>query len=168
MPRINEGMQDVVRTHTIFSPTNRSMIESNHPNACNQCHVKESISWTRGYLKKWYGATYDEKPISDNYADSKRSVVLGWLQSQNESVRLIAIDSLARTNSNWALPQIIEALDDPFLLNRQFAGRALESMTGIKLDSYGYQFYMGPAERAGPLTAIRSGLLLGQASRDSK
>ena len=73
-----------------------------------------------------------------------------------------------RANSNWALPQIIDALDDPFLLNRQFAGRALESMTGIKLDSYGYQFYMGPAERAGPLTAIRSGLLLGQASRDSK
>ena len=39
MPRINEGLQEVVRTHTIFSPTNSAMIESNQMNACNQCHV---------------------------------------------------------------------------------------------------------------------------------
>ena len=39
MPRLNEGLQDVVRTHMIFSPVEASMIESGHPNACNLCHL---------------------------------------------------------------------------------------------------------------------------------
>ncbi|MEM7478919.1 MAG: hypothetical protein AAF483_28385, partial [Planctomycetota bacterium] len=39
MPKINEGMQDVVRTHAIFSPTHAGMIEENQPNACNLCHL---------------------------------------------------------------------------------------------------------------------------------
>jgi len=35
MPKINEGINSLVRTHTIFSPTNPAMIEANRPNACN-------------------------------------------------------------------------------------------------------------------------------------
>jgi predicted CXXCH cytochrome family protein len=161
MPRINEGLQDVVRTHMIYSPTNREMIEANHPNACNQCHVKESIEWTQKYLNDWYGAEYDPDVVAQNYSDSQDSVVLGWLKSGNESVRLIAADCLARTDSRWALPQLIEALDDPYLLNRQFVLKHLESMLGIRLDKYGYRFFMGPAERRAPLQEIRRALLAG-------
>ena len=52
MPRMNEGLQDVVRTHMIFSPTNSEMIESNQPNACNLCHTEKSIDWTVNYLQR--------------------------------------------------------------------------------------------------------------------
>src|SRR5262249_52503951 len=34
MPKMNEGMDQLVRTHTIFSPTKRQPIEENGPNAC--------------------------------------------------------------------------------------------------------------------------------------
>lgn len=165
MPRINEGMQDIVRTHMIYSPTNRKMIEANHPNACNQCHVKEPISWTEKYLKKWYGAQFSSESIVRNYPDPNQSVALGWLKSHNEAVRMIGIDVLTRTKSRWALPQLIEALDDPFLLNRQFALKNLESMLGIRLDRFGYKFYMTPDERKVPLERIRRALLRGKKTK---
>ena len=43
MPKLNEGINSIVRTHTIFSPTNPAMIEANHPNACNRCHTDRPI-----------------------------------------------------------------------------------------------------------------------------
>jgi predicted CXXCH cytochrome family protein len=69
MPKINEGVQDVVRTHTIYSPTRADMIEANHPNACNLCHTDKPIVWTLGSLKKLFGKTYNEIVIAANYPD---------------------------------------------------------------------------------------------------
>lgn len=54
MPRVNEGLQDIVRTHMIYSPTQPAMIEANHPNACNMCHTEKPIDWALRHLKDWY------------------------------------------------------------------------------------------------------------------
>ncbi|HTI50781.1 MAG TPA: hypothetical protein VL475_07515, partial [Planctomycetaceae bacterium] len=159
MPRINEGLQEVVRTHTIFSPTNRAMIESNQMNACNQCHVDQPIDWTLTHLKDWYGRTFSERAIAINYPARQRPVAAGWLRSENESVRLVAADSLARAGAHWALPGLIRALDDPFILNRQFTRIGLERMLSVKLGDYGYQFYQTREERAAPLQKLREQLL---------
>ncbi len=159
MPRLNEGMQDVVRTHMIYSPTQRDMIEANHPNACNQCHTERPIDWTLKYLKKWYGATYSKQKIAENYDDRQQPVALGWLRQHDEAVRLVAADALTRTKAKWALPELLQALDDPYLINRQFAQRGLQKMLGIKLATYGYRFYMTPEERRTPLSRLRSALI---------
>ncbi len=158
MPRLNEGLQDVVRTHMIFSPTNRDMIESNQPNACNLCHTDQSIDWTLKYLKDWYDKSYSEEEIAANYDDRQQEAALGWLESENSAVRLLASDALARTNSTWAMDELTDALDDPFLLNRQFARKAIERMLNIRLEDYGYVFYMTAQERYKPIMRIRSAL----------
>ena len=155
MPRLNEGLQDVVRTHTIFSPTNRSMIERNHPNACNLCHPDQPIDWTLTHLKDWYGATYSEQDLSISYPHRDAPVAISWLSTENTSVRLIAVDALIRTKSFWAMDELLQALDDPFLINRQFASRGLEQLLDIDLDDYGYQFYMSADERTDPLKKLR-------------
>ena len=90
MPRLNEGMQDLVRTHTIFSPTNREMIHANQPNACNQCHTEEPIDWTLKYLGEWYEAFFDAKTVEASYPEREQPAALGWLRSQHEAVRLVA------------------------------------------------------------------------------
>lgn len=159
MPRINEGLQEVVRTHTIFSPTNRATIESNHVNACNQCHVDQPIDWTLSHLKTWYGRTYSERAIAANYPMRNRPAAIGWLKGTNEAVRLVAADSLTRADARWALPDLIRALDDPYLLNRQFARIGLERMLGLTLGDFGYQFYQTRAERAAPLRKLRAEIL---------
>jgi hypothetical protein len=159
MPRINEGLQNVVRTHTIHSPTKPEMIEANHPNACGLCHTDKPIDWTLGHLGAWYGRTYDQQQIAASYPHRDESAAVGWLKSDNEAVRLAATDAVARQQDTTALPALIGVLDDPYLLNRQFARVALEDWFSVRLADFGYRFYMTPAERRGPIERVRRELL---------
>ncbi|MEO2014656.1 MAG: hypothetical protein ABGZ53_09810 [Fuerstiella sp.] len=159
MPRINEGLQDVVRTHMIYKPTQHAMIEANHPNACNLCHIERSIDWTLNYLKDWYGATYSESQLNQSYTNRDQAVGIGWLKHEDQSVRLIAADALSRQQATWATGDLIDALDDPYLLNRQFTRKSLETMLDIRLSDYGYRFYMTPEERRAPLSRMKKALL---------
>jgi predicted CXXCH cytochrome family protein len=155
MPRINEGLQDVVRTHMIYSPTRADMIEANHPNACNLCHTRESIDWTLRYLKQWYGATYSTEKIAAGYPQRTQPVARGWLQSASPAVRLVAVEALTRVKDFPALPELLGALDDPYLVNRQFAYKGLQEMLGVRLRDFGYRFYMRSDERRKPLAGLR-------------
>ena len=159
MPRLNEGLQDVTRTHMIFSPTRLDMIKADHPNACNLCHVDQPVSWTLKHLKEWYATDFSEVKLDNHAPQPDQRAGLRWLKSPNEAVRLIAADALTRSKAKWALPDLIDALDDPYLLNRQFARKGLETMLGIRLSDFGYRFYMTPVERRGPLSHLRSELL---------
>jgi hypothetical protein len=156
MPRINEGIEDVVRTHTIYSPTRADMIEANHPNACNLCHADKPIDWTLRTLKTWYGATYQDQKITANYPQRDKPVGLGWLDSTNEAVRLVAAEAMTRNRDFWALPLLLGALDDPYLANRQFALKGLQDMLNVRLADFGYRFYMMKEERQEPLARVRA------------
>jgi hypothetical protein len=155
MPRLNEGIQDVVRTHMIYSPTRSDMIEANHPNACNICHTNKPIDWTLGYLKDWYGKSYSASKLSANYPQRGQSVAAGWLAGKNESVRLVAIAALARSQDPQAVPLLVAALNDPFLINRQFAAKELKEKQNVRPTDFGYHFYMTDDERRQPLLDLR-------------
>jgi predicted CXXCH cytochrome family protein len=155
MPRVNEGINDVVRTHMIYSPTRPDMIHANQPNACNLCHTDRPIDWALTSMKQWYDKSFDEEKIAANYPMRAEPAALGWLASPNESVRLVAADALARAKDRKAIPRLIDALDDPFLLNRQFTGKGLEEMVGVRLADSGYHFYQTRGERQIPLAEIR-------------
>ena len=155
MPRLNEGLQDIVRTHLIYNPTNADMIESNEPNACNLCHTDKPIDWTVKYLGEWYEAEFNEKSIDFSYKPREQPVAVGWLKHHREAVRLVGADCLIRSGAEWALEDLVGALDDDFMLNRQFARRGIEKLVGRSLDSTGYRFYMTRPERKGSLKRIR-------------
>ncbi|MBC8353377.1 MAG: hypothetical protein H8E66_15370 [Planctomycetes bacterium] len=162
MPRLNEGLQNVVRTHMIFSPTEPRMIESNNPNACNICHTEQPIDWTLDHLKEWYGATFSDDRIQQHYPNRDESVCAEWLRSKNESIRLIATDAAARSENESLLPRLIDLLDDDYLLNRQFAMIALEKRLDCSLKDFGYRFYMTRSERLLPIEAIRAVVASGE------
>lgn len=147
MPKINEGLQDIVRTHTIFNPTNSAMIEANQPNACNLCHLDKPIDWTLNRLEEWYGTEWNEDQISSSYPNREDAVGLGWLDSPHESTRLVAIEALAKSNSLWALDELVEALNDPFLINREFAQANIERLLDIDLVKLGYLHYAAEEQR---------------------
>ena len=159
MPRLNEGLQDVVRTHTIFSPNEGAMIEANQPNACGLCHTDKPIDWATDHLSQWYGSTFREESLAANYPHRQQSMAFGWLKSPHESVRLVATDAVTRQKDTSSLSALIAILDDPFLLNRQFARIALERWFNEPLERFGYRFYMTPEEREGPLAVVRESLL---------
>ncbi len=147
MPRINEGLQDVVRTHTIHSPTATQPLQDNHLNACNLCHNNQPVAWTLKYLENWYDPNNQTPPLAPNVSHNSTPAGTTWLNSKHESVRLVGLDALARSRAAWALPDMLDALDDPFLVNRQFATRSIESWTKLSLNELGYRFYMTQQQR---------------------
>ena len=161
MPRLNEGLQDMVRTHMIFSPTDARMIEADQPNACNMCHVDKFIDWTLGYLKEWYGATYSDENLAAVYNEKHREepATVGWLRSWHPSTRMVAVDALIRAGATWALPELVRMLDSKYMLNRQFTLIGLQESLDIRLSDFGYRFYMFKNERREPLRKIRAALL---------
>ena len=156
MPRINEGLQDMVRTHMILNPTNADMIESNQPNACNMCHVEKSIDWTIQYLHQWYGRSYSKQRMAENYDQRNRSdaATIGWLNSWHPPTQMVAADVLTKHGARWALPKLLPVLDSPYMLNRQFATQGLKKMLGIHFADFGYRFTMFADERRQPLAKI--------------
>ena len=46
---------------------------------------------------------------------------------------------------------MLEILDDPYLLNRQFAAQRQEEMLETDFRQFGYRHYMYKEERRGPL-----------------
>ncbi len=159
MPRINEGLEEMVRTHRIFSPSEPRMLESNQPNACNLCHLDQSVAWTRRHLDRWYGTSFLAGRNLEEDVDEAGPAALEWLRGSHPPTRLAASDALTRSRSKWALPALIEMLDDPYLINRQFTQKGIEEMLGVDLEDYGYRFYQMPAERRRPLERIRKGLI---------
>lgn len=158
MPKLNEGLQDMVRTHRIFSPTEPRAIEANQPNACNLCHLDKPIDWTTGQLTKWYGDEhrFSEAALSANYPDRNGPVGLGWMNSPHEATRLVAAEALAKARLPESLPALFNLLEkDPYLINRQFTQKNLDEWLGMRLKDEGYQFYMTEPERAAALKRIQ-------------
>ncbi len=182
MPRITEGLQDVIRSHRIYSPTEPRMLEANQPNACNLCHLDKPIDWTLGYLKEWYdlreslnvegeahGPVYSETALASNYPDREGPVGLGWLRSPHAPTRLAAMDALVKADARWALPELIEMLKDNHIVNRQFTQKNLDEMLGVSLKDRGFQYYLEPAERARMVDSLKGELLkVAEKPRDKK
>jgi hypothetical protein len=111
-------------------------------------------------LNRWYDAEIPDTLLHEFYPNREQAVALGWMRSPHEQVRLVAGAALARNNDRWAVPALVRALDDPYLLNRQFARIGLERMLGIDLyEKFGYRFYMMPPERREPLQRASAELL---------
>lgn len=147
MPKIHEGLQDVVRTHMIYSPTRPDMIYANHPNACNICHTDKPIDWTLNYLSKWYDKSYEDWRIALRYPKRDESVAKGWMASDDPAVRLVAANALIRQGKQTDLPLALKALNDPYLINRQFASKSLDEVFQLNLSTIGYKFYQTREER---------------------
>jgi hypothetical protein len=159
MPRINEGLDTVVRTHTIFSPTKTVSIEKNGPNACNLCHLDRPINWTLRYLREWYGRNYSEDEINRNYSSREEPMGRVWLRHPFRATRLVAAAAYGRQKKPEALPALLDILDDRYLLNRQFGQMAVEEVCGQRLEKWGYSFTLSPEERAVALPRVRTALL---------
>jgi hypothetical protein len=56
MPRIVLGVDHVIRSHRISSPTNPDMLAVAAPNACNLCHLDRGLGWTLRALAQGFGA----------------------------------------------------------------------------------------------------------------
>ena len=52
--------------------------------------------------------------------------------ADNPAVRLVAVEAMARNRDVKMLPRLLDALDDPHLVNRQFAYKGLQEMLNLR------------------------------------
>ena len=158
MPRITEGLRNVVRSHRITSPTERSMIEKNQPNACNLCHLDKPIDWTINRLREWYGDghEYADFELNSNYPNRAGAVGAGWLQGRHQPTRLVGADALARNELASNLPALLAVLaNDDNAEVRRFTQRRIEERLQLRLRDEGYAFYQHQDQRRAVIARIR-------------
>jgi predicted CXXCH cytochrome family protein len=159
MPRISQGLEEVVRSHRISSPTDRRMLAAGAPNACNLCHLDRSISWTLDALAKGWGKRIEpETGWATTYGSLEAPAGKAWLASKDPFARNVASQAYARSPlGKAALPELLTTLEDPVPVNRVFGTFAVERVTGAPLGER-YDVVAPPEVRHRQVEALKSGL----------
>ena len=157
MPRVVQGVSDVVRTHRIGSPAPAADLEAGAPNACNLCHLDRSIAWTTAELARRWGRS--TSPGAAAYGGLDRPVGEAWLDSGDPQVRITAAAAYARSPrlGRAALPLLLDILDDPVAYDRMRVLFAVEDIAGRRALA-GYDPTAPPARRAEMIRRLRARL----------
>jgi len=134
MPHTTYGLMKGTRNHRIESPNVKVTMRTGRPNACNMCHLDQTLGWTAKHLTDWYGI----KSPTINRADERASAtvrgilegdagkralmawVLGWPEAQKVS------------GTDWMEPYLAELLVDPYPAVRIIAERSLRTLPGYE------------------------------------
>ncbi len=138
LPHTTYGLLRSIRSHQVTSPAVRVDLATGRPNACNLCHLDQSLAWTAAKLHEWYGQPVpalndDQRELSAAVLDllqgdaGQRMLIawsMGWAPAQQASGR------------DWLYPFLIFELNDPYAAVRFGAWKALQSLPGFT----GYEF----------------------------
>ena len=147
MPHTTYGLFSAIRSHRIDSPSARVSLESGRPNACNLCHLDETMEWANQTLNEWYG-----QPLVD-MGDDERSIAASilWVMKGDAAQRTIlawhmgwdaAREASGRT---WMAPYLAQLLLDPYSATRQVARRSIDAFPGF--GDFDYDYIASPLER---------------------
>lgn len=157
MPRYTHGLAEVIRTHRIAAPVEKSMVATAMPNACNLCHLDRSVRWTLRELERGWGRRLEPGPEwAAHYGGSlDRAVGEVWLASPEQTTRLVAVQSYAHSPQGKAkLREVVRALNDPVPVNRSFAVIGVERLLGRRLSPEEVNITASPAIRARQIEAL--------------
>ena len=140
MPHTTYGLMGAIRSHQVDSPSVIASVETGRPNACNQCHLDKTLSWTSEYLKEWYDIprpvlSEDERSFAASVlwtlrGDAGQRVLMGWSLGW-EAARKVA-------GEEWILPYLATLLNDPYAAVRLVAYRSLATFSQFEDFEYDY------------------------------
>jgi predicted CXXCH cytochrome family protein len=154
MPHTTYGLLSGIRSHQIDSPSVEAHLKTGRPNACNLCHLNQTLEWSSSHLTKWYD---HRQPKLDN-DDKSISAMLKILLKGDAGQRAIAAWNMGweparkASGGNWQAPWLIRTMNDPYAAVRYIAHKALmadPAFAGTPFD------YTAPlAKRATQINAI--------------
>ncbi|HAA67511.1 MAG TPA: C cytochrome precursor [Planctomycetaceae bacterium] len=130
MPHTAYGLLKSVRSHHIDRPGVPAELASGRPNACNLCHLDQTLQWTSDYLTRWYGAPAVE--LSKDQQTVSAAVL--WMLTGDAGQRALAAVSMGRdapreaSGDDWMAPFLARLLEDPYVAVRYCAGRSLRKI----------------------------------------
>lgn len=120
------------------------MDKSDHPNACNLCHLDQTLAWAAEKMSNWYG-----KPMPELKTEEKEvAASLLWLLRGDATQRAITAwhmnwDAALKTSGEqWQTPFLAKTLVDDYAAVRYLAEQALRRVPEFKQLRYDY---IGPA-----------------------
>ena len=136
MPHTSYGLRKAMRSHEISSPTvQESLAPVGRPNACNLCHLDQTLAWTAGHLEAWYG----QKPPEIPALHQERAASLVWLLRGEAGQRALIAwhmgwpEARRTADEAWFAPSLsIAASSDPYAAVRFIAGRSLRNLSGFE------------------------------------
>ncbi len=127
MPFTSYGILKAHRSHEVDSPSVAATLETTRPNACNACHLDQTLAWTADLLASRYGIA---RPALDRDQRAIAASVL-WALRGDAGQRVLAAwymgwePAIAASGSDWMIPYLSELMADPYDAVRYVAGRAL-------------------------------------------
>ena len=98
------------------------------PNACNQCHLDQSVNWAIQKTRELWPSKYSSTSASTDARFDKPEGVRGLFAGDALTRGLMADALSRRADKNWAVPFLIEAfMNDNYPIVRYFAANGLES-----------------------------------------
>lgn len=152
MPHTTYGLLQASRSHTIDSPSVGVTLESGRPNACNLCHLDQTLSWTARYLSEWYGQAAVEvgaengaiaaAPLGLLKGDAGLRALYAWHMGWPEARQA--------SGEQWLAPLLVQTLTDPYAVVRYISARSLRALAGFR--EFPFDF-IGPPEQRGRAAA---------------
>lgn len=133
MPRTSYALFDAIRNHQIASPNLASSIQFGVPNACNLCHLDQTLGWAQDYLADWY----DHEQLSLDEDQQTISAALLWLLRGDAAQRVISAwhfgwePAQQISGTSWLAPSLSRLLADPYGVVRYVAQRSLRTLPGF-------------------------------------
>jgi predicted CXXCH cytochrome family protein len=187
MPHTSYGLMKGIRAHTVTNPSVEESTRHGRPNACNLCHLDQTLEWTGEHLTSWYGQPRPE--LDEEQQDI--SAALLWLLRGDAGQRALTAwhfgwePARQASGTEWMAPFLAELLVDPYAAVRYIAHHSLIKSDGFEELSYDY---IGPLkeratarretlerwntqsppidqEKTGPLLMNQEGVLLDEAVR---
>ncbi|MGB1782780.1 MAG: cytochrome c3 family protein [Limisphaerales bacterium] len=140
MPHTTYSLLKAIRSHEVDSPNVTVTQATGRPNACNLCHVDQTLAWTAEHLHQRYGQPMpslneEEKHVSATVAQllkgeaGQRALAawhMGWAPAMKASAK------------GWQPRLLAELLDDPYHAVRHVAYKALKAQPGFESLVYDY------------------------------
>jgi hypothetical protein len=122
-------------------------VNTGKPNACNLCHLDQTLQWTAGHLENWFGT---QPPHLDDQ-NSKVAASVLWIHKGNAALRVIVAwhmgwsAALEASGADWQAGLLSSLLDDTYSAVRFVAGQSLRALPGFQ--SFEYDFVASPQKR---------------------
>ena len=140
MPYTSYGLLRAIRSHTISSPSVQESVEVGRPNACNLCHLDQTLAWTGDWLRAWYGLRPPELDVEERAVAA--SVL--WVLRGDAGLRAITAWHMGwepaqqASGWGWTVPYLGELLGDRYDAVRYIAAASLRSYPGFEDLQYDY------------------------------
>ncbi|MDQ3199062.1 MAG: C cytochrome precursor [Verrucomicrobiota bacterium] len=134
MPHTTFGLLHAMRSHQVSSPNVRESLEFGRPNACNLCHLDQTLSWTANKLHDWY-----QQPVPELSEDDRTiSAAVQWLVKGDAGQRALLAWGMGWepaqkiSGRDWLYPFLSYTLLDPYAAVRFDAWKSLQTLPGFE------------------------------------